>query len=224
MKPGFEPRPTSMVGRAAPRLDPYASSSIAKSVTDVAREIESALVEMAPELDPGERRLMAADLAREYSMERQSAVRDMARRPSPAPPEQGREWKWDGNKYEYTDTPEYKAKEEAMRASRMSAESQQALRVERVRQQQMRNNVAMAQASESTRPGAAGAFGQMVKQYRASKDRVKPGMAQPMQPHGQGAPYGGRSQQEMYWQLVESGEDPAVASGKVARAFRNEPR
>lgn len=174
-------------GSAQPKQDPYASSTKAKGVNDIAREIEGALAEMAPELDPSERRLMAAGLAREYSQERQAAARELARGPAAEAPDLSRERKWDGNKYEYTDTPEYQARAEARKAQRMETEEQQARRVQLVRQQQMRNNVAMAQKSERDRPGSAGAFGQMAKKLGRP---AAPGMAQPIQPQDQGTPYG----------------------------------
>ena len=221
-------------GAARPKQDPYASSTKSQGVNDIAREIEAALGEMAPELDPSERRLMASELAREYSQERQAAARELTRGPAAESPDPSREWKWDGNKYEYTDTPEYQARSESRKAQRMETEEQQARRVQRVRQQQMRNNVAIAQKSERDRPGSAGAFGQMAKKLGRP---ATPGMAQPKQPQSQGTPYGGMAKpsqplgqgtplgqgggfqppdpQQLYWESVQAGMSPKEAQRRV---------
>lgn len=229
-------------GAARPKQDPYASSTKSQGVNDIAREIEAALAEMAPELDPSERRLMAAGLAREYSQERQAAARELARGPAAEAPDPSREWKWDGNKYEYTDTPEYQARQSAMQASLQSREAEQARRRERQQIQMLKNSRGMALQAEREKHRETGVSGPLMREdlqdriqrqnmaaqfkaYTSGQSKVPPpGMAQPKQPQSQGTPYGGPSQQDMYWQLVNSGMDPAQASGQVSKAFKYAPQ
>lgn len=67
--------------------------------------------------------------------------------------------------------------------------------------------------------GAAADF----KAYASGK-RASPGMAQPIQPQDTGTPYGGRSESDMYWEMVDAGQDPVVAQARAQRAFRYAPK
>lgn len=232
------PRP----GQAQPQPDPYSSSTRQKGTDDIAREIETALGEMAPDMSDSERRLMAADLAREYRQQRSDVVRGMTRQAPAAAPEQGRGRKWDGNKYEYTDTPEYEARAAARQAAQQSQAQEQQRRREQYQRSMAQATKEMALNSERAKNRGTGrrgplqqqevqdraqrqAAGQAFNAYVSGQSTVQPpGMAQSIQPQGSGSAYGSPDQQGMYWQLIDGGMDPAQASTHVSRAFRYAPR
>lgn len=228
-----QPRPTPIKapGQAQPAQDPYASSTKTKGVNDIAREIEAALAEMVPDMGDAERRLMAADLAREYRQRRDEVVRGMTR-PAQEKRDLGRESKWDGNKYEYTDTPEYQAKLAARQESQRMQEASQAQRREQHQARMAQLTRQMAEDASRQRVGgrAPESAADSPERRQAAKrfnDYVRgpsPGMAQAIPQQSEGTPYGGPSQQDMYWRLVDGGMDPVQASQQVRRAFAHAPR
>lgn len=231
--------PAHSPGRAQSAQDPYASSTKTKGVNDVAREIEDALAEMAPDLEEHQRRLMAADLAREYTQARRSAMTELTK---PKQQAMGPGQAWDGNKFVDTGTAAYQEASDARRAHRVVADEERARNVERVRMQQSKARQGMALEAERQKKRKTGVTGPLTRQarqdemqarqqaeqfklYSQGKSKVPPpGMAQPIQPPGQGTPLVGPNKQEMYWRLVDDGEDPVVASNKVRQAFSYEPR
>lgn len=227
-------------GAAQSRQDPYASSTKSQGVNDVAAEIEAALSEMAPDMDRSQRSVLAAQLAREYTQARRSAVKAMAS--PPAPPTMGPQQVWDGNKFVDTGTPAYREAVDSRQAQRTVADDERARNVERVRMQQAKARQGMALEAERQKKRKTGVTGPLMRQarqddmlarerasqfdlYAQGKSKVAPpGMAQPAQPAGQGTPYQAPDAQAMYWEMVQRGAEPAVASARVRRAFQNAPR
>jgi hypothetical protein len=221
-----------MPGGARPAQDPYASSTKAKGVNDIAKEIEAALADMAPDLGDAERRLMAADLARQYRQQRGEAVRGMTRAPM-APPTEQMEFDQAYSEMQSAGRTEDRIKarlERELREERVSEMKQNQLEQRRVNARQRSVEAAAGRPQwqmEGRRPEARGnAPAGAATGPRPGMPGVGPpaGNAQPIAPPSQGSAYGGRDKQAMYWELVDGGMSPAEARKQVRSAFHWAPR
>jgi hypothetical protein len=220
-------------GQAQPKADPYEAATPAPM--DTFQEIFEALEEMAPDLPSHQRRAVARSLAEEYRRERMDAM-DSLRPPVPmAEPTEQMEFD-----QAYSDMQDVGRAED-----RMKARMEDQLREERVAEM---NKNQLEQRRANAQQGRAGVVGgrpqwQMDGQRPDARGnapagaatgprpgmpgvgpRPTPGMAQPIPPASQGDPLGGRSEQEMYWELVDGGMSPAEAAKAVRDAFAYMPR